>query len=67
MSCAEIEHLNLGIAINVVELVIEPVLEQEIRKGQLIDDKIKEIVENISKGKAPGFRLDDKGTLWFGK
>jgi hypothetical protein len=26
--CAEIEHLNLGIAINAVELVIEPVLEQ---------------------------------------
>jgi hypothetical protein len=65
--CADIEHLNLGIAINVVELVIEPILEQEIHKGQLIDDKIKEIVENILKGKAPGFRLDDKGTLWFGK
>jgi hypothetical protein len=27
--CAEIEHLNLGIAINAVELVIEPVLEQK--------------------------------------
>jgi hypothetical protein len=65
--CAEIEHLNLGIAINAVELVIEPVLEQEIRKGQLIDDKIKEIVRNIPKGKAPRFHLDDKGTLWFGK
>jgi hypothetical protein len=33
----------------------------------LIDDKIKEIVGNILKGKAPGFHLDDKGTLWFGK
>jgi hypothetical protein len=42
-------------------------MEQEIRKGQLIDDKIKEIVENIPKGKAPGFCLDDKGTLLFGK
>jgi hypothetical protein len=65
--CAKIEHLNLGIAINAVELVIEHVLEQEIRKGQLIDDKIKEIVGNIPKGKASGFHLDDKGTLWFGK
>jgi hypothetical protein len=65
--CAEIEHLNLGIAINAVELVIEPILEQEIRKGQLIDDRIKEIVGNIPKAKAPGFRLDDKGTLWFAK
>jgi hypothetical protein len=42
-------------------------LEQQIRKGQFIDDKIREIVKNIPKGKAPGFRLDDKGTLWFGK
>jgi hypothetical protein len=65
--CAEIEHLNLGITINEVELVIEHVLEQKIRKGQLIDDKIKEIVRNIPKGKALGFYLDDKGTLWFGK
>jgi hypothetical protein len=65
--CAEIEHLNLGIVINAVKLVTEPVLEQEIRKGQLIDDKIKEIVRNIPKGKALGFHLDDKGTLWFGK
>jgi hypothetical protein len=65
--CAEIEHFNLGIAINAVELVIEPVLEQEICKDQLIDDKIKKIVGNILKGKAPGFHLDDKGTLWFGK
>jgi hypothetical protein len=31
--CAEFEHLNLGIAINAVELVIEPMLEQQIRKG----------------------------------
>jgi hypothetical protein len=65
--CAEFEHLDLGIAINAVELVIEPMLEQEICKGQLLDDKIKKIVENIPKGKAPGFRMDDKGTLWFGK
>jgi hypothetical protein len=65
--CAEFEHLDLGIAINAVELVIEPMLEQEICKGQLLDDKIKEIVENILKGKSPGFRMDDKGTLWFGK
>jgi hypothetical protein len=65
--CAEIEHLNLSIAINAVELMIEPVLEQEIHKGQLIDDKIKEIVGNIPKGKTPRFHLDDKGTLWFGK
>jgi hypothetical protein len=31
--CAECEPLNLGFTTNVVELVLEPTLEQEIRKG----------------------------------
>ena len=33
--CAEFERLNLGFVTNAVELVLEPKLEQEIRKGQL--------------------------------
>ena len=65
--CAEFEQLNLGFVTNAVELVIEPTLEQEIRKGQLQDVKLKEIEENIVIGKAPGFCMDDNGTLWFGK
>ena len=65
--CAEFERLNLGFVTNAVELVLEPKLEQEIRKGQLQDAKLKEIAENIVIGKAPGFYLDDNGTLWFGK
>ena len=28
---------------------------------------MKEIAENIVIGKAPGFRMDDNGTLWFAK
>jgi len=28
---------------------------------------LKEIAENIVIGKAPGFHMDDNGTLWFGK
>jgi hypothetical protein len=31
--CAKFEQLNLGFVTNNVELVIEPTLEQEIRKG----------------------------------
>jgi hypothetical protein len=64
---AEIEHLNLGFVNNAMELAIEPTLEQDIRKGQLEDEKLKEIAENVVLGKAPGFRLDENGTLWFGK
>jgi hypothetical protein len=64
---AEIEHLNLGLVNNIVELAIEPTLEQDIRKGQLKDEKLKEITEHVVVGKAPGFRLDENGTLWFRK
>ena len=41
--CAEMEHLNLSFVTNAMELVIEPTPEQEIRKGQLEDEKLKEI------------------------
>jgi hypothetical protein len=65
--CAEMEHLNLSFVTNAIELVIEPTLEQEIRKGQLEDEKLKEIAENVVLRKAPGFRMDENGTLWFRK
>ena len=42
--CAEFEQLNLGFVTNAVELVIEPTLEQEIRKGQLLNLKLKDYV-----------------------
>ncbi|WVZ75751.1 hypothetical protein U9M48_023783, partial [Paspalum notatum var. saurae] len=44
----------------------EPTLEQEIRKGQLNDEKIKEIKELIKLNKAPGFRVDADGTVCHG-
>jgi hypothetical protein len=53
--CAEVEHLNLGMVTNAMELVIAPTLEQEIYKGQLKDEKLKKIVEDIVIGKSPGF------------
>ena len=42
---------------------VEPTLEQEIRKGQLTDAKIKEIKVLIGLGKAPDFTEDDQGTV----
>ncbi|WVZ63696.1 hypothetical protein U9M48_013309, partial [Paspalum notatum var. saurae] len=44
----------------------EPTLEQEIGKGQLNDEKIKEIKELIKLDKAPGFQVDADGTVWHG-
>jgi hypothetical protein len=65
--CVEFEQLNLGFVTNTMELVIEPTLEQEIHKSQMQDAKLKEIAENIVKGKLLGFRMEDNDTLWFGK
>jgi hypothetical protein len=65
--CDECENLNLGFTTNAIELVLEPTLEQEIRKSQMKDAKLREIAKNIVKGKSPGFHKDDNGMLWFGK
>ena len=49
--CAEFEQLNLSIVTNAMELEVTPTLEQEIRKGQLEDVKLKEVAENIVIGR----------------
>ena len=67
--CWAMERLYLVIAYQakVVTMETEPTLEQEIRKGQLTDDKIKEIKVLIGLGKAPDFTEDDQETVWFRK
>ncbi|WVZ96690.1 LOW QUALITY PROTEIN: hypothetical protein U9M48_042294 [Paspalum notatum var. saurae] len=65
----EFDRLSLGFLNNTegtVSLEFEPTLEQETRKGQLNDEKIKEIKELIKLDKAPGFRVDADGTVWHG-
>jgi hypothetical protein len=65
--CWEMAQLNLGIVAQseTITLEIESTLEQEIRKGQLNDEKIKEYKKLIKLGKVPEFREDDQGTIWF--
>jgi hypothetical protein len=67
--CTEFEKLNLGWVSNakVVKMEVDSTLEQDIRKGRLEDAKIQEIKEQIKKDKAPGFSIDDQGTLWYKK
>ena len=65
--CEEFKYLNLGIVANTMEFEVESTLEQEIHKGQLGDERIKDIAERIVIGKALGFHMDDQGTVWFGK
>ena len=47
--------MNLGIVVNAMEIEVTPTLEEEILKGQLEDEKLKEIAQNVVLGKAPGF------------
>jgi hypothetical protein len=62
----EFERLNLGFIAHLegITIEVEPTLEQEIRKGQLEDPKIQEMIEA---GKAPDFIEDEHGTVWFQK
>jgi hypothetical protein len=58
--CWEMEQLNLGI-LNTMEatvMEVKPTLEQEIRKGQESNEKIKEIRTLINLGKASDFTED---------
>jgi hypothetical protein len=65
--CWEMAQLNLGIAAQSesMTLEIESTLEQEIRKGQLNDEKIKEYKKLIELDKVSEFREDEQGTIWF--
>jgi hypothetical protein len=65
--CSEMAQLNLGIVASseTLRLEIESTLEQNIRKGQLIDEKIAEYKKLIKLGKVPDFREDEQGTVWF--
>jgi hypothetical protein len=63
------EQLNLGMLNNMEATVmeVESTLEQEIRKGQESDGKIKEIKAQMNFGKTLDFTEDEQGTIWFKK
>jgi len=63
----EMARLNLGIVNQneVLTMEVESTLEQDIRKKQAADAKLKEIKGLISEGRAPGFTEDEFGIIWF--
>jgi hypothetical protein len=65
--CEEFDRLNLRLVASteVVAIEIDSTLSQDIRKGQLTDEKIQEIKQNIKEGKSPGFIEDEQGVLWY--
>jgi hypothetical protein len=65
--CEEFDKLNLRIMANaeVMEMEVGSSLIQEIRRGQLEDEKIQELKRNIKEEKSLGFSEDDEGALWY--
>jgi hypothetical protein len=65
--CEEFDKFNLRIIANTeaMEMEVGSSLLQEIRRGQLKDEKIQEIKRNIKEEKSPGFSDDDEGVLWY--
>jgi hypothetical protein len=65
--CEEFDKLNLRIVANTeaMEMEVESNLLQEIRKGQVEDEKIQEMKRNIKAEKSPCFSEDEKGVLWY--
>ena len=47
------------------KLSIKPTLEDSIRKAQDSDKDLMKIRKHTGENKAPDFRVDDKGTLWY--
>jgi hypothetical protein len=64
--CEEFNKLNLRIVANTeaTEMEVGSNLLQEIRKGQVEDEKIQEIKCDIKEEKSPGFSEDEEGVLW---
>jgi hypothetical protein len=65
--CEEFDKLNLRIVANTEAMEMEVIsnLLQEIRKGQVEEEKIQEIKHNIKEEKSPGFLKDEEGVLWY--
>jgi hypothetical protein len=67
--CEEFDKLNLRILANTkaTEMEVGSNLLQEIRKGQVEDEKIQEIKHNIKEEKSLGFLKDEEGVLWYNR
>jgi hypothetical protein len=65
--CEQFNKLNLRIVANTeaTEMEVGSNQLQEIRKGQVEDEKIQEINCNIKEEKSPGFSEDEKSVLWY--
>jgi hypothetical protein len=63
--CDEFAKLKIVANTEVVEMEVGSSLLQDIRRGKVEDEKIKEIKHNIMEEKSPRFLEDEQGVLWY--
>jgi ribonuclease HI len=65
----EMRKLNLRVVHHSsnYNLSVQPILDDQIKKAQMEDKRLLRIKDSNSEGKAPDFRVDKDGTLWFKK
>jgi hypothetical protein len=63
--CDKFAKVKIVANMEVVKMEVGSSLLQEIRRGQLEDEKIQEIKRNIKGEKSPGFLEDDQGVFWY--
>jgi hypothetical protein len=63
----EMAHLNVRIIPqnSCRKLSVQPTLENKIRESQGSDPDLMKIRKHTGENKAPDFRVDNKGTLWY--
>jgi hypothetical protein len=67
--CEEMRELNLTIVPHSLNynLTVYPVLDNQIKETQKDDEELMKIKTQTEENKAPDFRVDQYGTLWFKK
>jgi hypothetical protein len=63
--CDEFAKLKIVANTKVMEMEVGSSLLQEIRRGQVEDEKIQEIKHNIKDEKSPRFSKDEQRVLWY--
>ena len=65
----EMARLNVHIVPrgSIRKMSSQPTLEDKIRKAQSLDKDLMEIRMQTGENKAPDFRVDNKGILWYNK
>jgi hypothetical protein len=67
--CEEMRKLNLTIVPHSLNynLSVRPILDDQIKEAQKDDEELMRIKGQTGENKAPDFRVDQYGTLWFKK